>query len=287
MPGRLDVSPMTARSTAPTSHGWRRWRARALSGLAVALVFLGIASAPALAANCPDTYDGRGRVAGLEPGGDLRLADGPVLRLAGLSLAGASGEPALRAALEEIALGRDIEFATAGKDRYGRLVVIVRPAGGAATLQDELLARGVAAARPEKEVLGCMPAWLDHERPARDAGRGIWAELPLDARDIAAIRAREGRFTIVAGRVRSVGNGRRVDYLNFGPVWRQDMTGRLEKPVRIALEARGTTLADLAGRYMAMRGTVLEAGGPAFDIVWTEQIEWSGAVTGTRQAGER
>ena len=278
---------MTARSAAPALRARSRWRAHALSGLVGAAVLSVVLSAPALAANCPGIYDGRGRVAGLEPGGDLRLADGIVLRLAGLSLAGASGEPALRAALEEIALERDIEFATAGKDRYGRLVGIVRLSGHAATLQDELLARGIAAARPEKDVLGCMPAWLDRERPARDARLGIWAELPLDARDIAAIRAREGRFTIVAGRVRSVGNGRRVDYLNFGPVWRQDMTGRLEKPARIALEARGTTLAELAGRHVAMRGTVLEAGGPAFDIVWAEQIEWSGAATGTRQAGER
>ncbi|QFR33801.1 thermonuclease family protein [Ancylobacter sp. TS-1] len=251
---------------------------------------------PATAARCPDSFAPAGRVASVDEGGDLVLSDGGVLRLAGLSLAGTQQGPALRAALTELAVGREVEIApAAGRDRYARQPSLVRRAGEATTLQERLLARGLAVARPEAGLLGCMAGWYAAEDTARRARRGVWRELPLRTRDVAAIGARQGRFTIVEGRVLSVGNTRTLHYLNFGPVWRQDMTGRLTQAGHAALEAAGMPATDLAGRHVTLRGTVFEAGGPAMELVWAEQIGWTGraeragtpgTVTGGADSGD-
>lgn len=283
---------MPGHVTAPPSPPAAPLASRGPRACAVLGVFLGVllgvlpsgggARAEADAAPCPDRFATRGLVAAVNEAGDLVLADGGVLRLAGLAADDTESGRVWRAALA----GRAVEVAGAGNaDRYGRQPGLVRLAGESRTLQEEMLARGLAAARPEQGVLGCIAAWTGIEAPARRARRGIWAEFPLDARDIAAIRARQGRFTIIAGRVLSVGNRRRVDYLNFGPVWRQDMTGRIAPAARIALDARGTPPADLAGRRVTLRGTVLEAGGPAIDLRWAEQIAWDARAGEERQTG--
>lgn len=231
---------------------------------------------------CPDAFAPAGRIAAVEPGGDLRLAEGGVLRLAGLSRAGAAEGPGFRAALAELTVGREVELAPAGPpDRYGRRAGVLRIAGAAApaqrSLQETLLARGLLALRPEAGVRGCLARWRAAEADARRARLGIWRALPLPARDVAAIRARQGLFTIVEGRILSVGNRRTLDYLNFGPVWRQDMTGQVTRAARDALEAAGTPATALAGRRVTLRGTVFEAGGPAIEIVLAEQIGWDEA----------
>ncbi|MFD2032771.1 nuclease [Ancylobacter dichloromethanicus] len=217
----------------------------------------------------------------VSPAGDLVLADGTVLRLAGLAGGGAGAEVVWRAWLIRRVAGRDIVFAASGPpDRYGRRPVFARdiavPGGAAApvaSLQQALLGEGLALARPEASVLGCLPALLEAEASARRARRGLWRRLPLDARNVAAIRAEQGRFTIITGRILDVGKTSRVDYLNFGRVWRQDMTGRIEAPGRIALEARGFAPGDLAGRRVTLRGTVFESGGPAVAIRRAGQLD--------------
>ncbi|ADH90963.1 nuclease (SNase domain protein) [Ancylobacter novellus DSM 506] len=278
MSGRI-WAPSSSSAAAPARAARHRLAAcLLLGGLLAALAF---APAHAEPAACPDGYAGKGRVAAIGPAGDLALADGAVLRLAGLSAAGAETE--LRAALDEI-VGRDVAIAAGPKDRYGRLPGLVRLDGSTETVQAALLARGLAVARPEHGFLGCMAALLAAERPAREARRGVWARLPLDARNVAAIRAREGRFTIVAGRVLSVGNTRTLGYLNFGPVWRQDMTGRLPPSTRVALEACGMDPAGLAGKRVALRGTVTESGGPAIELRFAEQID--GQIDGQADGNE-
>lgn len=233
---------------------------------------------------CPDDYRPAGRIAAIGPAGDLVLDDGAVLRLAGIVLLAEPGGGTLREFV-----GREVTFATADtvppRDRHGRRAGLVRLGDARETVQEGLLSRGLALVRPETALPGCLPVFLAAEAEARRAGRGQWAGLPLPAVDIEAILERRGRFTIVAGRVLSVGNTRALSYLNFGPVWRQDMTGRVMAPVRIALEARGTSLADLVGRRVTLRGTVLEAGGPAIELSRVEQIEWDEDPATERMGG--
>lgn len=229
---------------------------------------------------CPDNFASPVQVAAVDGFGDLVLADGSTVRLAGLSPSGGDAAEAGRvAALREAALGRDVVLARAGegKDRYGRTDALVQVAGEAATLQVMLLGAGLALARPEPGYLGCMDGFKAAEAPARRGRRGLWAQLPVAARDETSAGARVGQFTILAGRVLSIGNGKQLDYLNFGPVWRQDTTVRLGKPVRAALEQAGVPLESLSGQWLAVRGVVVEAGGPAINVRWIEQLELVGA----------
>ncbi len=262
-------------------------RRGAAAGLLLAACTVPSAAAEGVA--CPDAGVERGSVASVSPSGDLVLSDGTVLRLAGLAGGGAGAEVGWRPGLAQRVAGREILFAAGpARDRYGRRAALVRetPMDGAAiTLQQALLTEGWALARPEEGFLGCLPSWLEAETEARHARRGLWRRLPLDARQVDAIRAQQGRFTIIAGRVLDVGKSSRVDYLNFGRVWRQDMTGRLERPARIALEAQGIAPEDLAGRQMRLRGTVFESGGPAIAIRRVEQIDWRIDQPPDRQAG--
>ncbi len=257
-----------------------------LAALAAALVLppaAGASAAPLdISAPCLNAPLAQGHVVDVRASGDLVLADGTVLRLAGLAGGGAGAAVSWRDDLAARVLGHDISFAVKGaRDRYGRRAALVGAPGASVapasaevpTLQQALLREGLALARPEDGVLGCFPFWLKAEENARRERRGLWRHLPLAADDIDALRARQGRFTIVAGRILDVGNTSRVDYLNFGRVWRQDMTGRVEAEGRAALAARELTAKDLVGRWVRLRGTVFEAGGPAITLRRAEQIE--------------
>lgn len=238
----------------------------------------------ARAADCPADFDIAAHVSGITASGDLILSDARIARLAGLALS-ADMQP-LRAALEQLAVGRAVAIAPSSPspDRYGRLAGLIRVGDEGETLQQALLVRGLALAQPEEGTLGCMAQHVEAERPAREKRLGMWARMPLAARDIAALNARQGRFTILTGRVRSVGKGRGVDYLNFGPIWRQDMTVRLDSRTRAAFEQADLPLEAFAGRQITVRGPVFEAGGPAIEVRWVEQIE-AGKVETMSEAG--
>ncbi|WGD29074.1 thermonuclease family protein [Ancylobacter sp. WKF20] len=254
-------------------------------------------TAPLAAQDCPSPAQPAGRVAAVDGFGDLVLEDGRVLRLAGLAVpadALGAGEAAYRAALAKL-VGQAPRLAVIGArpDRFGRLAVRLAVAGAdeaaaslpVTSINERLLSQGLAVVRPEPGLGACLPTLLAAEAPARQARRGLWADLPVPARDVARLSAQEGRFTILAGRVLSVGKGRAVDYLNFGPVWRNDATVRLTKPARAALEAAGTSPDGLAGALILARGVVHTAGGPAITVEEAGQIarldEWDGKRAGT------
>lgn len=235
---------------------------------------------PSSAAECPS--DGRsGFVTGVAGGGDLTLDDGRTLRLAGLAadFGDADHDYALRTALTELAVGRTVEIASAGapEDRYGRLVGMVRAPDGT-LLQKELVELGLALVRPEAGYMPCLPRLMQAEASARTANRGLWAMFPVAARDAEAVRAMTGRFVVIEGRVHAVGAGREVDYLNFDRVWRHDVTVRVPVRARAAFAQAGMPLDDVAGRMIRARGVVFEAGGPAIEARWPEQIELEGTA---------
>lgn len=252
----------------------RKRRFRRSGGVAACLLAIWLA-APAFAADCPDAFATPVAARGLDAhGGDVALADGRILRLAALAEAGAPADPARRAALEALIAGQTLALASADPavDRYGRVTALARLPDGR-LLQEAALARGLAVARPEAGYLGCMPALLAAERPARAARLGVWAVLPLPAEAPKQLAGEAGRFSVVAGRVRTVGSTRRLDYLNFGPVWRQDTTVRIDAAAREALEARHLAAASLAGRKVLVRGEVDLVDGPVIDLHWAEQLE--------------
>lgn len=249
------------------------------------LALAGSLGGNAFACGLPAHLDGR--VVALSPGGELGLADGRTVRLAGIALDSIDPDHpgALATALRELALGRDITVAMPAEtaDRHGRLGGLVTIAGSdGETLQATLAGLGLALVRPEEGFLDCLEAIVAQERLARAAGYGLWERGGLDAADVGAIRERAGRFTVVEGRVHDIGEGRSLRFLNFGPVWRHDLTVRIPRESDPAFVAAGIEASALAGQRVRVRGVVFEAGGPAIDLRWPAQIERTEGGGGTR-----
>lgn len=258
--------------------------ASSMIGVPLALALLIVFSGLLEAGECAPPHIEKVEVAGLAGGGDLKLADGRVLRLAGLAtdFGDAGHAEALGTALAELAVGRKVAIAaaTAGADRHGRIAGMVRIDGApdGETLQGALVALGLAVVRPEEGYLPCAAALLEAEAAARAADLGLWTVLPWDARDAAAVRRSIGRFSVVEGRIFAAGSGRNSDYLNFGRIWREDVTVRIPRRDRQRFIEAGLEPESLEGRRVVARGVIFEAGGPAIEARWPEQVRVEGNI---------
>lgn len=212
-------------------------------------------------------------VTGVTHRGEIVLAGGATALVWGVRLAEGSEGDAARAMLAALNGSAVRIVERRPPDRWGRIAADVEGPEGDVALA--LLGRGLAVADPGDRDGACRPDLASREAAARARGLGLWREDGgvLDAEDIAALLARTGRFTIVTGRVRGVGERRFVTYLNFGADWSQDFTVTIRKRTWTKLVAAGLDPADLRGRRIRVRGLIQNRGGPAVTIDAAEAIE--------------
>ena len=90
------------------------------------------------------------------------------------------------AALRDLVVGRSVELATSGraKDRYGRLLahLFLDDNGDRVWVQGRLLSTGHARAYGLPDNFACAGELLAHERVARAAGIGLWANAAYATR---------------------------------------------------------------------------------------------------------
>ena len=213
--------------------------------------------------------------------GTLALANGAELVLIGLDV-GLGLAPATKALLREMRSLQETRgpwrVEAAARDRYSRLSGRVETADGE-WIQERLLRLGLArfaggvAGRRDRTVL------LEAEQAARAAGRGVWRNPRYAMRQAEDPDAIYNGFQIVEGRVRAVGRGDGVVFLNFGEDWRQDFTAGIT--TRLAPEDLPTaeggaplSLYDLEGRLIRVRGMVRRYNGPYMEIAGADQIEF-------------
>jgi endonuclease YncB( thermonuclease family) len=218
------------------------------------------------------------RLTGLDPHGDLALASGLLVRLAGIRL---PDEPALRQAATDWLrdrAGRKVQlFASPGRDRWNRaqgrvLLLEDQPRD----LAEALVAAGLGLADPSAADLPCQAVLLAAEGAARERGLGVWAEdryKPLPVGQIDRLREHVGRFVLVEGRIRSVGERQRWTYLNFGTDWASDFTIIIPKKAWDLMADKGLTAATLTGRRIRARGLLEERQGPSLTIALPDMIE--------------
>jgi endonuclease YncB( thermonuclease family) len=208
----------------------------------------------------------------VEERGEIALADGRRLRLAGLDLPVPSrGDPALataaRALLATRFVGREaaLTLVSAAPDRWDRaLGDLAAPASAA----EALIAAGLARVRPEYETRGCEADRLALESAARAKGLGVWRDpdyVVLAAADRASLARRDGRFVIVEGVVRRVGHGRARLYLDLGG--RDALSVVASRKTQAAFQAAGAPLTVLAGEKIRVRGALDSRFGPQLEIV--------------------
>jgi micrococcal nuclease len=251
--------------------------AAAVVGMLMVLLWIGVVGATE-----QPSREGLVAIAEVLRGDQLRLADGRVVRLAGIRLPGgdADGDGAGRfaeqaqAELSTLLDGQQVRLAPAeaAHDRYGRLVAQIERVDGL-WLQGALLDRGLAQVQTRPGEVARAEQMLAIERRARAARRGLWAEAAFMAREASAAIGDGGRFRIVQGRVVRVAPTERCVYLNFGADWRTDFTVRIAKDLGRRLTRSGLDVESLAGRRVEVRGFVLEAGGPLIELSHPEQMQ--------------
>ena len=230
---------------------------------------------PSVAANCGSEIQGSGVVSAIVDGRTLRLEDGRDIRLAGVDvIAGDSDDP--RPALAAL-IGRRVTLRGDGDDpdRYGRQSVFIYLEPSATSIQSELLERGEALASGDVADKACAAELATAEAAARQARRGIWAnssviktvENPVD------ILTRVGQFTVVEGKVLSVGQAGATVYLNFGRRWTRDFAATISRRMIPYFEAAGVAPVSLENRRVRVRGWVERRGGPRINVLRVGQIE--------------
>lgn len=250
-------------------------RSAAAAGVAAALA-LALALAAGRAAAC-GAAAGMVQAASVDFRGEIALADGRTLRLAGLDFPVPSrGDPMLAAAARDLLVkrfvGREaaLSLVSAVPDRWGRaLGDLGAPVSDATPVSaaDGLIAAGLARVRPEYETRGCEAGRLALESAARAKGLGVWRDpdyAVLAAADAASLARRDGRFVIVEGVVRRVGLGRARLYLDLGG--RGALSVVASRKTQAAFEAAGAALTALAGEKIRVRGALDGRFGPQLEI---------------------
>lgn len=258
-----------------------------LSGLAMALLVLPVAAQERSNSRPPScsAIAKADRLERLTPEGDLVLESGGLARLAALRLPTAPAHREAALAQLKAWIGQPVFVATeVERDRWNRSSVRIRSADdeSARDMARILLEKGLALVDPGIDGVLCQPELLTFENIARERNLGLWAEgayNPIDAEQISRLQDRFGTFTLVEGRVRSVGERTQRIYLNFGGHWAEDFTIIIPKRIWKLMEARGINAAALKGRRIRARGILEPWQGAALTIVVPEMIE---RLEGTR-----
>lgn len=165
----------------------------------------------------------------------------------------------------------------AERDRYNRLLGDAVGLSEGFSLRRHLISQGLALVRPYPSSNDCCARLYRAEARARTLGKGVWASaVPLirktDARS-GAVRLPQSDFTIVEGRVRSVGDRERDIYLNFGNVWASDFTVTINRKAFSGTGSEMEELTALAGRRIRVRGIADEWYGGRIEVTDFRQIE--------------
>ena len=206
--------------------------------------------------------------------------DGAEVDLDGVMAPGSGGEKvgtrvaaqarnALSDALKQGALS--LAFAGQEKDRYGRLKAQVFT--GTQWVQVALLSQGLVRAAPEMAGDACAQELLAAEAKARDIKSGHWSDGSFAVLTPDDLKAKNGTFQIVEGKVQSTANQHGRIYLNFGTDWHSDFTVSVAKEDAKRFRAAHVNLRKLEGKRVLVRGWLQSYYGPEMEIARPGAIE--------------
>jgi hypothetical protein len=247
---------------------------RAAAALLAVLAFAYAKNAQA----CGAESLGDSRVTAIGVDRTLQLADGRVIRLAGIEWA--SSPEAARTALTTLVLDRSVSLKGSSiPDRYGRLHAFPFVSSSETPIQYVLLDQGLAVTGARIGEPACRAALLGRERTARVSRLGISGSGDyrlFQADDPAAILNSLGRFAIVEGRVLSVRESGNTVYVNFGRRWSEDFTVTIAKRAERSFISAGLSPKSLQGRTVRVRGVIEERAGPWIEATRADQFDWDG-----------
>ena len=239
-----------------------------VKSLLVAVTIAALAAIPARAATgCATQAETvTVRLTGVDAAGDPILADGRNLRLLGLAPRQDAAEAErFRAAIEAL---RDnpLELVIAGeRDRWGRwparlYVPADTPGGQRQDLASLLRQNGAAMPLAEPAVLGCVEE-MAPVRQAATSGQLALGSIAVDGHDLAAVKAQEGRYVSLEGRIASVGERSRRTYLNFSRRPGEAASIVVSRSLWREMKGAGWTAASLGGKRLRAYGVLAGRGG--------------------------
>lgn len=199
------------------------------------------------------------RLAGLNAAGDPVLSDGRTLRLIGLAPRQSGEEAArFRAGLEPFR-DRSLDLAVVGEpDRWGRwpsklFIPADRPGGEPQELA--LVLRRDGAALPLAEPLA-SPCPVAPVQAALSSSPSPSRPMAIDGHDLAAVKAQEGRYVMLEGRIASVGERSQRTYLNFSRRPGEAASIVVSRALWRDLKGTGWTAGNLGGKRVRAYGVL-------------------------------
>lgn len=216
----------------------------------------------AAASNCtaaPPVATAAVRLADLNPAGDPVLSDGRTLRLVGLAPRQNGEEAArFRAGLEPFR-DRSLDLAILGEpDRWGRwpsklFVPADSPGGEPQELVLILQRNGAALPLPEPLASPCRAAPVQATLSSTPSPS---RPVATDGHDLAAVKAQEGRYVMLEGRIASVGERSQRTYLNFSRRPGEAASIVVSRVLWRELKGAGWTAASLSGKRVRAYGVL-------------------------------
>ena len=160
-------------------------------------------------------------------------------------------------------------------DRYGRYSVNFFAKSGHRWMQHELVNAGLAIVHPGLNSKECDARLFAAEKAARNKNVGIWksSKLVIMAKDDANWQARVQNYQLVEGKIISVGETKSRTYLNFGKNWDDDFTVIVAKQHIKRFKKVFGDLKLLSGKFVRVRGWMINSRGPMIEIYHPGQIE--------------
>ena len=253
-----------------------------VKSLLAIVIFATLAAMPARAASgCAPGIDATVsvQVTGLDPAGDLLLGDGRKLRLVGLAPRQNAEEASRFDAGLRGFLGRPLGLAVLGEpDRWGRLparlsVPSATSGEPAQDLAEWLLRQGAALPLPEP---GLSPCETPQKAPVQKTVTSRPQVSPLtavDGHDLAAVKAQEGRYVMLEGRIASVGERSQRTYLNFSRRPKEAASIVLSRSLWRELKSAGWTASELGGKRLRAYGVLSGRDGLLLEVASRGALE--------------
>ncbi|GJE39973.1 thermonuclease family protein [Methylobacterium persicinum] len=228
------------------------------------------AGAPGAEPDCIPAPTRSETLEGIGPRGELRFVSGGRAVLDSLQWPeedeGARARLVLRVGQEVVVVPRGLP------DRWGRERVDALTPDGT-DLAGDLVEAGLAAADPGEADALCRPSLRLVEDTARRRRLGLWRDTPPAADDGAALRRLAGRYAVVEGRIRHVGERNARTYLDFVPRGADGLTVTVTKRTWRRMAARGLSADSLHDRRVRVRGFIEIRRGPVIAAATPEALE--------------
>lgn len=249
----------------------------------LAIVIIGaLPAAPAWAASgcaSDDITATTVQLFGLDPAGDPLLGDGRRLRLVGLAPRQSAEEASRFNAGLRSFLGRPLGLTLLGEpDRWGRLparLTIPPPSPGeqAQDLAQALLRQGAALPLPEPGTSLCETPEKPAIQKTVTSGTQVSPLTAVDGHDLAAVKAQEGRYVMLEGRIASVGERSQRTYLNFSRRPKEAASIVLSRSLWRELKSAGWTASHLGGKRLRAYGVLSGRDGLLLEVASRAALE--------------